>query len=74
MRNTILLIACSALIACSCSKEPDQDQPSRDSLSKRLDIISQASEVQQKENKAIESRNKLVEDIFNKDQRPTPAE
>ena len=76
MRNTLffIVIACSALIFCSCSREPETEHRSRDSLSDRLDIINQAREVQKKENKAIESRNKLVNDIFNRNQGPTPAE
>ena len=76
MRDTLffMVIACSALIFCSCSRESEPEQQSRDSLSDRLEIINQAREVQKKENKAIESRNKLVNDIFNKNQVPTPAE
>jgi len=74
MKNTILFMICSALIFCSCSKESEPEQQSRDSLSDRLEIINQAREVQKKENQAIESRNKLVNDIFNKNQVPTPTE
>lgn len=73
MKNIILFIVCCALITCSCSKEPEPPpkQQSRDSLSERLDIISQAREARQKENKAIESRDKLINDIFNKKQGKT---
>ena len=74
MKNTILFMICSALIFCSCSKESEPEQQSRDSLSDRLDIINQAREVQRKENQATERRNKLVNDIFNKNQVPTPTE
>jgi len=74
MKNTILFMVCSALIFCSCSRESEPEQQSRDSLSDRLDIINQAREVQKKENQATERRNKLVNDIFNKNQVPTPAE
>jgi hypothetical protein len=74
MKNTILFMICSALIFCSCSRESEPEQQSRDSLSERLEIINQAREVQKKENQATESRNKLVNDIFNKNQVPTPAE
>jgi len=73
MKNTILFMICSALIFCSCSRESEPEQQSRDSLSDRLDIINQAREVQRKENQATESRNKLVNDIFNKNQVSTPA-
>ena len=74
MKNSILFIVCSALIFCSCSRKPEPEQRPRDSLSDRLDIIDQARDVQRKENQAVESRNKLIEDIFNKNQGPTPAE
>jgi len=74
MKNTILFMVCSALIFCSCSREPEPEHQSRDSLSDRLDIINQAREVQRKENQATERRNKLVNDIFNKNQVSTPAE
>ena len=74
MKNTILFMVCSALIFCSCSRESEPEHRSRDSLSDRLEIINQARVVQQKENKAVESRNKLVNDIFNKNRGPTPAE
>ena len=74
MKNTIFFMVCSALIFCSCSREPETEHRSRDSLSDRLDIINQAREVQRKENQATERRNKLVNDIFNKNQVPTPAE
>ena len=74
MKNTILFMVCSALIFCSCSRESEPEHRSRDSLSDRLDIINQAREVQRKENQATERRNKLVNDIFNKNQVSTPAE
>ena len=74
MKKTILFMACCALIACSSSKEPEKAQRSRNSLSDRIDMISQAREVQQKENEAVDSRNKLINDIFNKNQGRTPAE
>ena len=74
MKNTIFFMVCSALIFCSCSREPETEHRSRDSLSDRLDIINQAREVQRKENQATERRNKLVNDIFNKNQVSTPAE
>ena len=47
MKNTILFIVCCALIGLSCSKQPEKETQSRDSLSDRLDIISRAKEVQQ---------------------------
>ncbi len=84
MKNAILFIVCCVLLCSGCSREPEKkeqlrepekkEQPARESLSERMEIIHQAGAVQQKENKAIESRNKLVNDIFKKKQDPTPTE
>ena len=63
MKNRILLIIFILLIGTSCAKEKDEKAASDNYITKRLDIIDRARAVQQKQNEAIESQSKLIEDI-----------
>jgi|GEM_PF-1383613 len=63
MKYSILLIIFLLLIGTSCAKEEEGKPTADNTISERLEIIDRARDVQQKQNEAIERRNKLIEDI-----------
>ena len=62
MITRVLLIISLLLIGTSCTNE-DEEKGADNGITKRLKVIDRARDVRQKQNEAIESQNKLIEDI-----------
>ena len=73
MKIGIILIISLVLLCASCTKQTEKKPVAGNSISDRLEVINRARAVQQKQNKAIESQEKLIEEISNKHRGPVPA-
>ncbi len=73
MKVGIILIIFLVLSGTSCTKQTEKKPAAGNSLSDRLEVINRARAVQQKQNKAIESQSKLIEEISKKHLGQVPA-
>jgi hypothetical protein len=73
MKIGIIFIISLVLLCASCTKQTDKTPAAGNSISDRLDVINRARAVQRKQNEAIESQNKLIEDISKKHRGQVPA-
>lgn len=73
MKIGIILIVSLVLLGTSCKKQTEENPAAGNSISDRLEVINRARAVQQKQNKAIESQSKLIEEISKKHQGQVPA-
>ena len=73
MKIGIILIVSLVLLGTSCTKQTEENPAAGNSISDRLEVINRARAVQQKQNKAIESQSKLIEEISKKHQGQVPT-